>query len=84
MLPKLLAAPHPRRAEDMWVVMSDDWGVGRGLDVSGQNLAEVERTIAAAGSDDGVARRLRGTFVGDDNETEVVVTGLSGLRLVSE
>ena len=68
----------------MWVVMSDEWGVGRGLDVSNQNIAEIEQIIDAAGSGDGIARRIRGTFVGEDDETEVDVTGLTGLRLVSE
>lgn len=70
----------------MWVVMSDSWGIGRGLDVSGQNLTKIEATIREANQfdGDGIERLIRGTFLGDDTETEVDVTGLPGLRLISE
>ena len=42
-----------------------------------QNPAKIGQVIAAANSDDGVTRRIRGTFVGQDVETEIDVAGWS-------
>jgi hypothetical protein len=68
----------------MWVVMSEDWGVGRALDVTGQDLADIETAIAHARTGDRKPRYVTGTFLGDSAPTRVNVAGLSGVRLVQE